>query len=267
VGLGAALRSRWRRGPKAALDLSLSYLRPTRSSDNSIWAWNERGYPLLAETGVTTTVAGPLRRSGQLGIDLGLASAVTAWSWLRLEGFWRRYTDLALVERVLSLDPVDHSFGGPADLATGSGGQIAGGLITASLGRKGVASRISYRFQQAFAGDDRFRSGQATIPNHRIRHSLEVSVASGLDLWSMLEYRSATRWRDFDSVEAQTGGAYQAEVPGWAAFDIAIQKWLWKRRLRAHLGFRNVLGAEVRYHPAGSTIGPRMYVQVEGAVP
>jgi hypothetical protein len=83
----------------------------------------------------------------------------------------------------------------------------------------------------------------------------------------MLEYRSATHWRDFESVEIQTSGAYTARVPASATLEIAVQKWLWRRRLRAHLGFRNVLGSEVRYHPAGATVGPRMYVQVEGAVP
>ncbi len=267
VGVAAALRGTWRPGRHTALDAIVSYSRPTHSADNSVWAWAERGYPLLEEAAALTVVRGSLRRPSRLGLDVGVGSTPTAWSRIRLEGFWRRQHDLALVERTLALDPVNRSFGGPADVSPAARGQIAGALFTAAARTSGVTFRLGYRFQRAVAGDDRFRSAQATVPRHKIRYSLEVTPAPGLDLWSMLEYRSATHWRDFESVEAQTNSAYTARVPASAALDIAVQKWLWRRRLRAHLGFRNLLGSEVRYHPAGATVGPRMYVQVEGAVP
>jgi hypothetical protein len=263
----AALRQRWRPGPRLTLDLGASYARPVRAVDNSIWAWAERGYPLVAESGVPATIAGPVRRASQVQFDLGLHVTLASWSSLRVEGFWRRHDDLTLVERALSIDPVDRSFSGPAHVTTDGGGQVAGGLITAEAHAERLAFRIGYRHQRSVAGEDRFRAAEARLPRHRIRYSLEFTPADGLDLWSMLEYRSATHWREYEAVEAATGGEYRAQVPASVGIDVAIQKWLWKRRLRAHLGFRNLLGSTLRYHPAGATVGPRMYVQFEAHAP
>jgi hypothetical protein len=267
LGFAAALRSRWRAGRRAAVDVIVAYGHPTHSTDNSIWAWTERGYPLIDASGSVAVLRGPLLRPSRIGLDVAIESSPTTWSSIRLEGFWRRHHGLALVERALTLDQADQSFRGPADLSTAEAGQIAGALLSASARARGVSFRASYRFEGVTSGSDRFRAELARVPRHSLRYSLEVTPASGLDFWSMLEYRSATHWRDFESIEAQTGGAYRARVPGAVAIDIALQKWLWQRRLRAHLGFRNLLGSDVRYHPAGATVGPRMYVQVEGAVP
>jgi hypothetical protein len=49
--------------------------------------------------------------------------------------------------------------------------------------------------------------------------------------------------------------------------DVAVQKWLWGRRLRAHFGVRNLLGGDLRYHPAGATFGPTVTVELEGTFP
>jgi hypothetical protein len=267
AGLAVALRNRGRLGRRSTLDVSVSYARPVHAADNTLWAWTERGYPLVDEAGIGATVAGPLRRPSQLALDLGVRTGLTAWSWVEVEGLWRRHDDLTLAERTLSFNPADRSFAGPADVVTDAGGQVAGGVITAAARAARVAARVGYRYQRAVAGDERFRSAQATIPRHSLRYSLELTPVDGLDLWSMLEYRSATSWREFEPVAAASGGAYQARVPASVGLDVAVQKWLWNQRIRAHLGFRNLLGSTIRYHPAGSALEPRMYVQFEGRGP
>jgi len=42
---------------------------------------------------------------------------------------------------------------------------------------------------------------------------------------------------------------------------------LWDGRLRAHFGLRNILGAELRYHPAGAHFAPTATLQLEAALP
>ncbi|HET8622106.1 MAG TPA: hypothetical protein VFM14_00945 [Gemmatimonadales bacterium] len=267
VGVAASLRQRWRAGSRTAIELATTYASLVRGADNSIWAWTERGYPLLAEVGVPVVVEGPLARASRISLDAAVRVDPTAWSTIVLEALWRRHGGLTLVSRELAMDPADRSFGGPAFVTVDGTGQVAGGVAAVAAHTSGLAARVSYRYQTPVKGDDRFRAAQATVPEHVLRYTVEATPVAGLDLWSMLEYRSPTEWADFETVEAATGGLYRARVPASVGLDLAVQKWLWKRRLRAHLGFRNVFGSTLRYHPAGSTLGPRMYVQVEAAGP
>jgi hypothetical protein len=80
-------------------------------------------------------------------------------------------------------------------------------------------------------------------------------------------YRGMSRWAEFESVEVESGGRYSPRLAGAVAVDVAIQKWLWDERLRAHFGIRNLLGADLRYHPAGATFAPAAMVQVEARLP
>jgi hypothetical protein len=56
-------------------------------------------------------------------------------------------------------------------------------------------------------------------------------------------------------------------LPGAFTLDLAIQKWLWDERLRVNLGLRNILGADLRYHPPGATFAPAAIAQLEARLP
>jgi hypothetical protein len=68
-------------------------------------------------------------------------------------------------------------------------------------------------------------------------------------------------------VEAESGGRYRERLRGAFSLDLALQKLLWDGRLRAHFGIRNILGAELRYHPAGALFAPTATLQLEAALP
>ena len=267
LGIAAALRQRWEPTTRMTIEIAASASHPLKADDNSIWAWAERGYPLLAESGVPATTAGALRRPTRIAIDAGFGFAPIQSIRLRVEALFRRQRGLALPHRELQQDPVTRSFIGPGFLVVDGSGEMIGGVLSAEARWRRLTTRVAYRYQRPAGGDNSFRAAQATLPRHTIHYTVEGSPVAGIELWSMLEYQSATRWSDFESVEASTAGAILARVPAFVGLDLAVQKWFWKRRLRAHLGFRNVFGSTLRYHPAGSTLGPRMYVQFEAQAP
>jgi hypothetical protein len=96
---------------------------------------------------------------------------------------------------------------------------------------------------------------------------MEYVPVEGLDLWMMGGYRGAARQREFTAVEVESSGRYRARVDHALTIDLAIQKRVWDDRLRAHFGVRNLLGADLLYHPAGATFGPTAIVQLEGTLP
>jgi hypothetical protein len=68
-------------------------------------------------------------------------------------------------------------------------------------------------------------------------------------------------------VAVESRERYPEELDDAFTVDLALQKWLWDRRLRAHFGIRNLLGANLRYHPAGATFAPTALVQLEAKLP
>jgi hypothetical protein len=49
--------------------------------------------------------------------------------------------------------------------------------------------------------------------------------------------------------------------------DLAIAKRLWDGRLAVQAAVRNLLGADLRYHPAGATFAPTAVVRLEARLP
>ena len=268
VGLAALLSKRWTVGRRGVVDGAMSYERVSRGEDNTIWAWTDRGYDLLQESGVDFEVAGDPRSPGRLGADLSVSSGPLGGLTLSARALFRHSRGLSLERRDLHFVSAISSFEGPAAIVHDVGGEVAGGGIElASHLARGLAMRASWWVRGAVGGDDVFRDAWAAVPGHGARVTMEYVPVEGLDLWMMGAYRGAARLREFTVVEEESAGRYRARVDDAFTVDVAVQKRLWDGRLRAHFGVRNLLGADLLYHPAGATFGPTAIVQVEGTLP
>ena len=69
--------------------------------------------------------------------------------------------------------------------------------------------------------------------------------------------------KDFKKVRKTSDFNYNyitSEIVNW---DLALQKSVWKKRLRGSLVFRNLLNKKHIYHPVGALFYLRFFVQVE----
>jgi hypothetical protein len=268
AGLAALLTREWTLARLTSLEAVLSYERISRGEDNGIWAWTERGYALLEESGADFDVVGAPRSPERMGADFRLTTRAVHGLTLSTRALLRRSRRLSLEHRELHFVPAISSFDGPAAIVHGAGGELAGGSVELT-GRpvRGLTVRGSYWARGAVGGDGVFRDAWAAVPRQGARATVEYTPVAGLDLWMTGAYRGSTRHRELAQVEAESEGRYRASLGDVVTLDIAIQKRLWDGRLRAHFGIRNLLGADLRYHPAGATFGPTAIVQVEGAFP
>jgi hypothetical protein len=268
IGLAALVSRVWALTSASSLEGAAAYERTVRAEDNSIWAWTERGYRLLADAGAEVEVVGSPRARERVSADarwsVRLAPAVT----LRARALYRRDRNLSLERRRLRFDSGTGSFEGPTAVVHGAGGDLGGGSveIDARVIRR-LDVRFSYWGRAVVAGDSLFREVWASVPRHGARVTAEYLPVAGLGLWMAVGYRGVSRWAEFRAVEAESGGRYSARVADAFTLDLAVQKWFWDERLRAHFGVRNVLGADQRYHPAGATFAPIAMVQVEARLP
>ena len=150
----------------------------------------------------------------------------------------------------------------------GAGGELGGGSVEiGARPLKGLVAGLLYRYQGVLGGDSLYREAWATVPSHGVRATAEYVPVRGLELWLAATYRSASRWAAYEAVAVESEGRYSARLAAALTVDVAVQKWLWDERLRVHAGVRNLLGADLRYHPSGATFGPTALVQVEGLLP
>ena len=268
VGVGALVTQRWDVAPNASLEGMLSYQRTSRAEDNTIWAWTERGYRLLEESGADFDVLGAPESPERLGLDLGLVSRPVKGLALTARALLRRSRGLSLERRELHFLPAITSFEGPTALVRGAGGELAGGSMElAAHTARGLDLRASYWARATVGGDRAYRDAWAAVPRHGARATVEYAPVAGLDLWASAAYRGTARRVELSAVEAESDGRYRERLDRAVTLDVAIQKRLWDGRLRAHFGIRNLLGAELRYHPAGATFGPTATVQLEADLP
>jgi hypothetical protein len=268
VGLAALLSNSWTVGRNGVVDAAMSYERISRGEDNTIWAWTERGYDLLQESGADFEVAGDPRSPDRLAADLSVSSRPLAGLTLAARALFRHSRGLSLERRDLNFIPAISSFEGPTAILHDVGGEVAGGSVElASHLARGLAVRASWWVRGAVGGDDVFRDAWAAVPSHGARVTMEYVPVEGLDLWMTGGYRGPARQREFTAVEVESAGRYRARVDDALTVDVAVQKRLWDGRLRAHFGVRNLLGADLLYHPAGATFDPTAIVQLEGTFP
>jgi hypothetical protein len=268
TGLAALLRHAWAPTASSRLEAVMAYQRTVRAEDNSIWAWTDRGYGLLRDAGVSFEVIGSRRPPERIAADVVWSFRPHPRVTLSARGLLRRSRNLSLEQRELHFLPEIESFEGPAAIVHGAGGELAGGgLDIAVEPLRGLDLSISYWYRGVVGGDSLFRDVWAAVPRHGARAIVEYVPAPGLEFWMMAGYRGVSRWADFEAVAVESRARYPEELGDALTVDLALQKWLWDRRLRAHFGIRNLLGANLRYHPAGATFAPTAMLQLEARLP
>jgi hypothetical protein len=268
VGLAALLTRGWTFARDAAVETVLSYERVSRGEDNTIWAWTDRGYTLLEESGADFEVRGAPRSPERLGADLSVSAHPVRGLTLSARALLRRSRGFSLERRDLHFLSETSSFEGPAAVVQDAGGELAGGSIELTTSpARGLAVRASWWVRGAVGGDDAFREAWAAVPHRGARVTMEYVPVEGLEFWMTGAYRGATSHREFTAVEVESAGRYGVRVDDALTVDLALQKLLWDRRLRAQFGLRNLLGTDLRYHPAGAIFGPTAIIQLEGTFP
>jgi hypothetical protein len=252
----------------STLESVIAYERAVRAEDTDIWAWTERGYRLFEDAGAQVAILGEPRGSERISGDIRWSLPAGRNVRLVGRGLYRRDRGLALERARLHFDPAGESFEGPVTLVHGAGGELAGGGVDLELSAgRTLVVRGTWWYVAPVGGDTLYREARAAVPRHGLRMTSEWVPVAGLELWLSAKWRSASRWAAFESAEAETGGPYRSDVGPALVLDLAVAKRLWDGRLGIQAAVRNLLGANLRYHPAGATFAPTAVVRLEARLP
>lgn len=263
LGVQAALTHYWSPQAGQSFEATIAWAERTPAEDGRIWLWQERGYGFLPDAGVGVTQEGRLKTAraltGHLRWRMSLATGLT----VRLGAYIRALSRLALDQQAFQFDDATQTFLGPVELRIDQDGGVGGGDLVAEWRRRSLRVRTYYRYQDILGGSEAFREAWRTVPRHRLRISALYSPWPTLDLWAAMRFQGSNRWAAYRLAAEQSGGRYDAKLDDAVVLDLALQKWLWKRRLRGHLLFQNVFNDAVPEHPIGSAYGLSFAVQGE----
>jgi hypothetical protein len=268
TGLAAVASRTWTLAGRSTLETFIAYERAVAAEDTDIWAWTERGYRLFENAGAQFEIIGERRGSERISGDVRWSLRAGRRVRLVGRGFYRRDRRLAVERARLHFVPGGESFEGPVALVHGAGGELVGGGVEFELSAvRTLIVKGSWWYGAPLRGDTLYREARAAMPHHGVWMTSEWVPVAGLELWLSGLWRSASRWAAFEPVEAETGGRYRSEVGEALVLDLAIAKRLWDGRLGIQAAVRNLLGADLRYHPAGATFAPTAVVRIEASLP
>ncbi len=95
--------------------------------------------------------------------------------------------------------------------------------------------------------DEAFRAAIRSTPANDFRAQLSASPARDLRLSAVVSLTDGNHWTTF----ADSTGAVPA-APPLRRLDATMEKWMWRRRFRVELVYRNILNEAERYHPFGA---------------
>ncbi len=260
----AVLSNQWWANSKQAINVTFSYSSQPAEGTDDIWYWAEHGFNFLKDNGVDVNIDGEIGTMRRFTTDLTWMFNNNNNLSLQLVGYYRYLYDIYFESQPFQYDSSDQSFLSTVDVTTNHSGQIGGCKIAVELGFiPHLKCRFSYRFQDVIEGNTIFKNIWNSIPKHRIRNTIIYEPVNDFSLWAMLNYRSSTLWADYHDVESQSNGIYSADVKSAINLDIAIQKYLWQKRIRGNFVFRNLFNEKLRYHPLGASFDLSYLLQVE----
>jgi hypothetical protein len=96
-------------------------------------------------------------------------------------------------------------------------------------------------------GEDSIGAMVGSTPANDLRAQLSASPVRDFRLSGIVSLTDGSRWSAF----VDSTGAVPT-VPPIRRLDASMEKWMWQRRLRVQLVYRNILNEAERYHPFGA---------------
>jgi hypothetical protein len=254
----------WKINSKQKLISILSFSQRNFEEDNSYWRWAENGYNFLEANSGGYSIIGGINKSQQFTTDIIWKAGINKTSSIEIGALYRFFNNLYFEKQTLQFDSFMESFSSPVQISAGEKGQVGGGRIrfnyqfTPQLGQ-----RFFYSFRTAISGDDIFQDVWESLARHKIGFTLNYHPVENFSMWAMLSYLSSSNWIEYQEAAGQSGGKYSSTVNEAMILDMAAQKWIWHKRIRGSLLFRNIFNQLQKYHPNGASLELRFHIQAE----
>ncbi len=232
--------------------------------ENTLWYWSESGYDIVSDLGGSYEIEGTLLPAKQWTFDLLLTR--TGEKWQAFEGgvSFRRFISKNWEVQPLIYDPEHKTTSGKVMIKTVQSNSR--GRLFLKLNYRGpdpISHHLYYHYSTTLETTSQMQDLWKSVPEHRAIYRITYNPVESFSIWSMFKYQSSVFWYDYHNVEEQSLGKYSAQLSDIITFDLAINKWLWDKRIKIDVIFRNIFNRESIYFPIGASLDLRFYAQAE----
>ena len=264
MGSGLLATVQYTPTPIQTITVTGSAARQPFKSSNNFWYWVSRGYTFSIDREIAIDVAEDYHASTIYTADVSWAIRPSDRFGLTITGGYRRFLDRTWASHQFQYDSLSSGFFTTTEVINNISGNVA--KIKANL-RIRLHPSFEQRFYYAYLGypvtDSEFSHKMQTQPRHRLSYTLRFVPNSRLSLFARLVYRSETLWISFQQAALDSGGRYQADLPGLWQLNLSAMKRFWHDYLSVSLSLRNLLNTAARTHPAGAITNMAFHVRVQ----
>lgn len=264
TAISGMLSYEWSIAGRHVVTGGVSYMERLPEQDERVWYWDERGYAFLDSNGVAVRRLGTLEEARRFAADVTWVSRLIWGMSIEMATYFREFARSHLERQFFRFTEFDRSFTAPVHLRSGQEGRVFGANVAIDWRPHGkLRTRLAYRYQTAFHRTAAFKNLWDAVPLHALRYTLAFTPVRNFSLWTRVNFWGPSRWGDYVFAETESRGRYRDTVDDVMRWDVALQQWMWQRRLRASLVVQNILDNDVRYHPIGATFDLTAFVQIE----
>jgi hypothetical protein len=256
--------NQWNINNKQVLTGIFSFTQTLPISENTLWYWSERGYDFASNFGDKYQVQGELGPTKKITIDLNWQRNENTTLVVESGMSYRAFLKKTWEDQKFLYDPETGLNAGSIIVKSGESGNAARAFFKLTYNHLPLFNHhLFYRYVTVLGGTKLFRDLWCSVPVHSLLYRLTYKPVENFSIWAMFKYISSTFWSDFSGIDEHSTGKYSAAIPDVYLIDLAVNKWLWKRRIKLKLIFRNLLNQKNISYPIGASLDLRFYAQAE----
>jgi hypothetical protein len=252
---------KWQFTDVQALLAGISVSQSNALSSNSLWYWTKNGYDFNREANIDYEIDGTLNKNQNLTIHM---------SWERKQDFMPAIKIGLKYQHIWGISPEINTYNFDPDwfpvrsqlrIDTDQNAKNLSMIFKSDFKiNNSLKNKIYFEYSKLLGNDNNFHK---MFPSVRLNYRLTYQPVANFSLWAMFKYQSSVYWHSFGNIRQQSDGRYNASLPGIMRLDLAINKWLWKKRIKTSLLFNNLLNRKEIYHPIGASMDLRFFIQME----
>lgn len=258
----SAVSGRWKLNNGNFIFGTISYSHIRASVESTIWYWSENGYDFVKDNGGFYSIRDNLHPGKIFTTDLKWLQRGRILPDIEIDMFYRYFQKKNLESQTFQYDSNTRTVSGPVLIQSTSGKSVGG--VTFKLkytSLKSLNHELYYNYTILLMGKLSLNSLWQATPEHRLSYRLIFTPVESFSIWAKCQYISETYWIDYKNIDDENENVYSAKTPSVFLVDMAVNKWLWNRRIKVDLILRNLFNQNHIMHPIGAALDLRFYAQ------
>ncbi|MEX2457309.1 MAG: hypothetical protein WD381_08325, partial [Balneolaceae bacterium] len=248
-------------------ELSANYSEILPEFSNAQDFWITQGSSLYNNLGISFLIPSEIEKSRRVSIHLDQKFRLFPKFFIDVDLAHITHLAFHIPFQQVEYDLNFHTFPGEYTLFDNQTGTRFDGVINLQHSLTSTFRHdVSIYVNKTLSGDSEYQSYWKTVPIFLMNYSALWQPFPDLELQSVIRYRSASQWEEFEALDGEqfrsfnpqipfAFGTFSSKTPTPLKIDLQVAKWFWEQRFRGVIILKNILNKEDYSHPLAAREG------------